>query len=243
MVTCDDSSGGAEGLRRVGSNLADSGGARGFGFVNGQIQYGVGAAMTSGTTGAEHPTLTSHDDAQVTEFAHPLGDFRRELQSLPNPPSRRDLERLLDFARNLQLEDDSLGEEASEIRASLEALDLADQMARGALPVVDSLDPRTEDGRCHFVTPVRFGRRRSDQFGHLELTTSWLKFRGALDVSIVWTEIVMAERMGREIIVRLADSSRVLRFCCHAPIEAARGSVIAAYLSAAARRRQAVASV
>src|SRR5688572_5080249 len=31
---------------------------------------------------------------------------------------------------------------------------------------------------CHFLAPVRCGRRRTDQFGHLELTTERLRFHG-----------------------------------------------------------------
>ena len=63
---------------------------------------------------------------------------------------------------------------------------------------------------------------------------------GALDVSVVWQAIAGVQRNGRDIIVSLVDSRRRLRFCCHAPSEAARGAVVATYLAnVAARAREA----
>jgi hypothetical protein len=188
-------------------------------FVNGQIQYGSHHPLTSETTPAA------------------VGAFRHEVRSLANPPTRAELQRLVDMARELHLQDDAISDELAEIRASFEALDLADHIARGDLPVVISLETLPEGECCHFVTPVRFGRRRADQFGHLELTTSWLRFHGALDVSVVWPAIADVQRTGRDVMVSLVDSRRVLRFCCHALSEAARGAVVAQYLVNAARAR------
>jgi hypothetical protein len=161
--------------------------------------------------------------------------FRHELKALPNPPTRAQLQRLLDMARSLNLQAEAIAGELAEIRASFEALDLADQIAHGALPVAASLDARPHKNACHFFTPVRFGRRRSDQIGHLELTQTWLKFHGALDVSVVWSEVGAVQRNGRDIVVSLVDSKRLLRFSCHALSEAARGAVIATHLANAAR--------
>ena len=123
-------------------------------------------------------------------------------------------------------------EELDEVRAIVETRDFADRIAREGLPVIESLDPLPPYERCHFVTPVRFGRRRSDQCGHLELTSVRLKFHGALDVSVSWAEVGSVERTGHEIGVSLVHSPRVLRFCCHAISEAARGTVIARQLAA-----------
>jgi hypothetical protein len=143
------------------------------------------------------------------------------------------------MSRELHLQDDTISDELAEIRASFEGLDLADRIARGELPLVVSLQPLPQGDTCHFVTPVRFGRRRADQFGHLELTTSWLRVHGALDVSVVWQAIAGVQRNGRDIIVSLVDSRRMLRFCCHALSEAARGAVVATYLAnVAARARE-----
>jgi hypothetical protein len=66
----------------------------------------------------------------------------------------------------------------------------------------------------------------------VELTSSWLKFHGALDMSVVWSEVSSVERDGRDIIVSLLDSRRVLRFCCHSSEEAARGASVAKHLVA-----------
>ena len=122
-------------------------------------------------------------------------------------------------------------------RASQEAAALADHLVRAGAPLVAPVMELPAGESCHFVAPVRFGRRRGDQFGHLELTSRWLKFHGALDVSIVWDEIAEVQHAGRDIQVSLADSRRAFRFSCHTAVEAARGSVIARYL-----RRQAAAS-
>jgi hypothetical protein len=176
--------------------------------------------------------LTRSTDPQTLRR---LGQFRHEVRRLANPPSRLELQRLVEMARELALHDDTISEELAEIRASFEALDLADQISRGELPVVGSLQTLPQGEACHFLTPVRFGRRRSDQFGHLELTTSWLRFHGALDVSVLWPAVVGVQRSSRDIIVSLTDSRRVLRFCCHALSEAARGAVVATYLANVAR--------
>jgi hypothetical protein len=82
---------------------------------------------------------------------------------------------------------------------------------------------------------VRFGRRRADQVGHLSLTGGWLKFRGAVDVSVAWTEVAAVQRAGCEIIILLDDSKRVLRFSCHSLEEAARASVLAQHLAGKSR--------
>lgn len=121
----------------------------------------------------------------------------------------------------------------AEQRAARETIDLRDRIARQGLPVVDSTGRLPPDEHAHFVTPVRFGRRRSDQCGHLELTSARIRFRGALDVGVAWSEVESVERDGHDIVVSLAASPKVLRFSCYAAVEAARGALIAQELAAA----------
>jgi len=116
-----------------------------------------------------------------------------------------------------------------------ETTELANRLKLGDLPLAKAPDPLAPGDQCHFVTPVRFGRRRSDQYGHVVLTSGWLKFRGTLDLSVTWSEIASVQRTGCEIIVSLQDSRRLLRFSCHSELEAARGAVIAQYLAQSAR--------
>ena len=104
------------------------------------------------------------------------------------------------------------------------------------VPVIESLESLPPHEQCHLITPVRFGRRRSDQCGHLELTSARLKFHGVLDVSVSWSEVVTVERTGHEVGVVLAHNPRVLRFCCHAISEAARATLIARHLAAGAAK-------
>jgi hypothetical protein len=159
-----------------------------------------------------------------------LGTFRHEVRKAGRQPDRPSLLRLIERARELGLRDDDILLELEEIRVALYALDFAECLALEGLPVVPSVDPLPAGERCHFAAPVRFGRRRGDQIGHVELTTSWLKFHGALEMSVVWSEVASIERDGRDILVSLLESRRVLRFCCHSAEEAARGASVARHL-------------
>src|SRR5258705_13825924 len=122
-----------------------------------------------------------------------------------------------------------------DVDISSEASEFAKEVRQGDLPVVKTTEPLAPGDQCHFVTPVRFGRRRSDQYGHLLLTSGWLKFRGTLDLSITWSEIADVQRADREIVISLQDSRRLLRFWCHSEAEAARGVLIAQHLAQSAR--------
>lgn len=128
----------------------------------------------------------------------------------------------------------SADSELAEIRAAQETAELADRISRDGLPIVESLHHLQPQERCHFVTPVRFGRRRSDQYGHLELTSNRVRFHGALDVSVVWSEVATVDRAGREIVISLVNSRRVFRFSCHAMGEAAHGALLAHRLAGGA---------
>jgi len=189
--------------------------------VNGQIQYGNSRVLTSGGTPAAPP-----------EAAVRLGTFRHEVRRAGRQPDRQTLLRLIERARELGLRDEEILLELHEIRVALEALDFAERLSLEGLPVVPAVDPLPPGEQCHFSVPVRFGRRRGDQIGHVELTSGWLKFHGALDMSVVWSEVSSVERDGRDIIVSLLDSRRVLRFCCHSAEEAARGASVAQHLVA-----------
>jgi hypothetical protein len=189
--------------------------------VNGQIQYGNNRVLTSGGT-----------PASPSEAAIRLGTFRHEVRRAGRQPDRPTLLRLIERARELGLRDEEILLELHEIRVALEALDFAERLSLEGLPVVAAVDPLPPGEQCHFAVAVRFGRRRGDQIGHVEMTSSWLKFHGALDMSVVWSEVSSVERDGRDIIASLADSRRVLRFCCHSAEEAARGASVAKHLVA-----------
>ena len=187
--------------------------------MNGQIQYGNARPLTSGGT-----------PAVATEGAARLGTFRHEVRRAGRQADRPILLGLIERARELGLNDEDIRSELTEIRVALDALDFGDRLALEGPPVVPSVARLPAGEHCHFATPVRFGRRRADQIGHVELTSSWLKFHGALDMSVVWSEVAGVERDGRDILVSLMESRRVLRFCCHSAEEAARGTSVARYL-------------
>jgi len=193
--------------------------------VNGQIQYGLFRPLTSGLTPGNPPPPNEGDLQQR------LAQFRHEVHVLGEGRARQDLERLVALASELHLREESIRDELAEIRASFDALELVDSVSRNGLPIVASPDAHASRDIQHFGAPVRFGRRRSDQFGHLELYSRHLKFRGALDLSVAWSEVAAVRRDGREMIVSLVDSRRLLRFFCASRTEAAQGWVIAEHLS------------
>ena len=116
-----------------------------------------------------------------------------------------------------------------------ETTELVNRLRRGELPTATAPDPLAPGDECHYVTPVRFGRRRADQYGHLILTSGWLKFRGIADLSVTWSEVADVQRVSRDIVVSLEESRRILRFSCHSDGEAARGVVLAQHLTQSAQ--------
>jgi hypothetical protein len=125
--------------------------------------------------------------------------------------------------------------ESDEVGAELDAAELAKRLKLGDVPTAEAPNLVAPGDQCHFVAPARFGRRRSDNYGHLVLTAGWLKFRGTLDVSVGWSEVAEVQRTGRDIVVSLEASRRLLRFSCYSVAEAARGGVIAQHLTSSAR--------
>lgn len=176
-------------------------------------------------------TLPSREERAGMELSRRLGVFRHEVNAAGDEPTRDDLERLLALAQELRLKDDEVADDLARIRASLGALALRDELRAGVWPVAISPDPLSLGDVCHFMCPVRFGRRRADQYGHLVLTRTWLKFRGALDMSVAWSEVISVGRDGRDVLVSLHDSRRELRFACYTLEEASRAGIIAAELS------------
>lgn len=180
-------------------------------------------------------TLPSKAERAGEELARRLGRFRHAVNAVGDAPTRQQLDGLLALARELELREQEIADEFAQIRAALEAVTLRDQIARGYLPVVGEVTALAPGDECHFSGPVRFGRRRSDQFGRLLLTSGWLKYRGALDVSVAWSEVSDVQRAGKDVIVSLRDSQRALRFACQEIEQAARAGVIAEHLARAAR--------
>ncbi|MGE0446244.1 MAG: hypothetical protein AB7P99_13530 [Vicinamibacterales bacterium] len=179
-------------------------------------------------------TLPGRAERAGAELARRLALFRDAVNAVGDEPSREDLEGLIARARTLQLRDDEIQDELARVHAALDALTLADDLAAGQWPSVPATGLAPGD-TCRFAAPVRFGRRRADQFGQLLLTDQWLKFRGMLDVSVAWTEVSSVERSGEELIVSLAHNRRQLRFTCRTVGDAACGGVLAQHLTRAAQ--------
>ena len=181
-------------------------------------------------------TLPSPSERAGAELERRLAQFRHALNAIGDAPARADLERLLELATHLDLREEEITGELEQIRAALDGLTLREQIHSGYLPLVSGIEPLPPGDCAHFSAPVRFGRRRADQVGHLVLTSGWLKFRGPADVSVAWGEVGQVQRAGRDIVIALADSRRTLRFCCATILEAVHASVIAEHLADVARR-------
>jgi hypothetical protein len=96
-------------------------------------------------------------------------------------------------------------------------------------------NPLREDDREHLTLPVRFGRRRTDQVGHLRFSNGWLHFRGTVDLSVSWSEIARVDHAGEDLVVSLQGTQRTLRFSCQSVDDAQRACVTAAHLTALAQ--------
>lgn len=164
-----------------------------------------------------------------------LGRLRHELNALENRVSTSDITRVLELIRGIDLRHEQLTDELAQIAASFGALEFAESIGRSGLPVIAALEVLPAGECCHYVGVVRFGRRRGDQFGHLELTSTRVRFRGALDIGVVWSEVEMVRRSGLEVVVSLRESRRLLRFVCATLDEAIRAAVIAEHLAGGAR--------
>jgi hypothetical protein len=173
----------------------------------------------------------SRAEGTGVELAPRLEAFRHEVNAVGDDPVRADLERLLDVARQLGVREAEIVDDLVRIRAALGALTLREDLRRGAWPAAASANPPSATDACYFVCPMRFGRRRADQDGHLVLTRRWLTFRGALDMSVAWSEVASVERAERDLVVSLRSSRRTLRFSCRTLDEATRGGVIATELA------------
>jgi hypothetical protein len=179
-------------------------------------------------------TLPTRAERAGAELTRRLAQFRHDVNGLGDRPTRTALESLLHEARTLELRDDEIASELAQVRAALAALEVAERIERDGLPIVPTDTPPAPGDVCHLTMPVRFGRRRVDQSGHLRLTTGWLEFRGTSEVSVGWGEVADVRRRGCEVIVRRYDGPGTLRFCCQTPAEAAQLGVIAESLWRAA---------
>ena len=115
---------------------------------------------------------------------------------------------------------------------------MSDQIQYGqprAATLLQTAGTTAEDDRSHLSLPVRFGRRRTDQVGHLVFTSAWLQFHGTVDMSIPWSEVSRVDHANADLVVSLHGTQRTLRFACQSPEDALRGSVTAAHLVALAQ--------
>lgn len=90
------------------------------------------------------------------------------------------------------------------------------------------------EDQSQLTIPVRFGRRKTDQVGHLLFTARALLFHGTVDLRIVWSEVSRVEHVGPDLVVAFHASQRTMRFVCQSEEDALRASVVGAHLAALA---------
>jgi len=181
-------------------------------------------------------TLPSASQRSGAELTRRLGIFRDRVNAVGDDPTRGDLENLLRLAKELGLRNEEITPELAQVHASLDALALRDRLKAGDLPTVAAPEPLAAGDVCHFTCPVRFGRRRADQVGHLLFTGGWLRFRGAVDVSVPWSDVATVERVAGEVVISVQDSHRILRFHCPTLDDALRACVLAEHLAQTAHQ-------
>lgn len=90
--------------------------------------------------------------------------------------------------------------------------------------------PTASAGEPAFACAVRFGRRKSDPFGHLVLTAAAVHFHGGQDLEVPWRQVAGVAHIHASVVISLHHTRRTLHFCCRDAAEAARGATIAQQL-------------
>jgi len=168
-----------------------------------------------------------------------LARFRHAVNGIGDTPTQAQLEAVVALARGLDLREEEIADDLARVRASMAALTLLEEISTGRLPVVGSDSPLRSGDTCHFLGPVRCGRRRSDQLGRLQLTTAWLRFTGQVDASVAWSQVVDIQRAGTDLVVTIDGRRGTFRFTFRSVEEAARCGVIAEHLRSVAASVQA----
>lgn len=104
----------------------------------------------------------------------------------------------------------------------------ADRATSGETPALSG------DDSSHLTIPVRFGRRKTDQVGHLAFTNRSLLFHGTVDMRISWSEVSRLDHSANDVTVSFHGTQRTMRFCCQSEEEARQASVLGARLAAIA---------
>src|SRR3954470_14461428 len=179
-------------------------------------------------------TLPTRSQRAGEELTMRLARFRHAVNAIGDTPTRPQLEAVLKMANDLDLHDDEIADDVGRVHASIAALELLEQIESGRLPVVAAAPTLSSGDTCHFVAPVRCGRRRADQFGELFLTTGWLRFAGRVDASVGWNQIADIQRAGKTLVVTVDGRRGAFRFSFQSVEEAVRCGVIAGHLRSAA---------
>jgi hypothetical protein len=98
------------------------------------------------------------------------------------------------------------------------------------LPLTSIPSPPSSEVAC-FTAPVRCGRRRHDEIGHIELTNHRLRFHGTKDINIAWADVATIDRVEREMVISLRERRRQFRFRFHTSDEALHGTELARQLT------------
>ena len=123
------------------------------------------------------------------------------------------------------------------LQALHDVLALEHELARGALPTIETAHRAAAGERCHFSVPVSMPDDAAQPTGRLLLTAGRVAFAGGSRPAMVaWHAAREVIRSGRDLIVVRAGAEDGYRFRCNSFSDAICGAAIARYLIRAARR-------
>ena len=123
------------------------------------------------------------------------------------------------------------------LQALQDVLVLARELARAALPVIETAHRAAAGERCHFSAPVSMPDDPAQPTGRLLLTAGRVVFAGGSRTPTVpWHAARDVIRRGRDLVVVRVGGEDGYRFRCNTFSDAVRAEAIARHLMGTARR-------
>jgi hypothetical protein len=133
--------------------------------------------------------------------------------------------------------DDDLEVEQEMLQALRDVLALAADLARGALPLIDTSHRAAAGERCHFSAPVSMPDDPAQPTGRLLLTSGRAAFAGGTRTPpLPWHAARQVVRTGRDLILVRSGAADGLRFRCNTFSDAVCAAALARHLMTAARK-------
>jgi hypothetical protein len=170
------------------------------------------------------------------ETGRRVREFRSEVEAAAAAQERGALEHVLARREALALTEEDVAIELEMIEGHLQALDLAEAIARGERPPIVETGHRVlGTDTCYFTAPASALTRGADETGRLFLTSRRIVFMGGGVKSVSWGSVAELREDGRDIIVLAPAGELAHRFRCNSYIDSKRGICLARWLRTEAR--------